>query len=75
MAGTQDIQPFDQQVLRQIVEGTSAETGDGFFDVLVKHLARAIGTKCVWVTEWLAEQRRLRALSFWAGDGYIRDFE
>ena len=25
--------------------------------------------------EWQAEQRRLRALSFWAGDEYIEDFE
>jgi GAF domain-containing protein len=63
------------RALREIVEGTSAETGEGFFGALVKRLARAIGTKCAWVTEWLAEQRRLRALSFWAGDSYIPDFE
>jgi PAS domain S-box-containing protein len=27
------------------------------------------------VTEWLPDQRRLRALSFWVGDGYFGDFE
>ena len=67
--------PLGLQGLKEIVEGTSAETGEGFFNALVQHLARAIGTKCAWVTEWIADQRSLRALSFWAGDGYIADFE
>ncbi len=66
---------LDQDALREIVEGTAAETGEAFFDGLVQHLARAIGTKCVWVTEWLEAERRLRALSFWVGDGFYGDFE
>jgi PAS domain S-box-containing protein len=66
---------LDQSALREIVEGTAAETGEAFFDELVKHLARAIGTKCAWVTEWLESQRRLRALSFWVGEGFYGDFE
>ncbi len=66
---------LDQNALREIVEGTAAETGEAFFDGLVRHLARAIGTKCAWVTEWLERERRLRALSFWVGDGYYGDFE
>jgi PAS domain S-box-containing protein len=65
----------DLRALEEIVEGTAAETGEAFFDELVRHLARAIGTKCAWVTEWLAEGRRLRALSFWVGDRYFGDFE
>ena len=36
----------------------------------MKHLAHALGTKCAWVTEWLEDARRLRALSFWVGDRY-----
>jgi len=67
--------PLDLDTLREIVEGTAAETGEAFFDQLVRHLARAIGTKCAWVTEWLEAERRLRALSFWVGDGYFGDFE
>jgi len=66
---------LDSQALREIVEGTAAETGEGFFDALVKHLAGALGTKCAWVTEWLADERRLRAISFWAGDDYVEGFE
>jgi hypothetical protein len=67
--------PLDQRTLQELVEGTVAETGETFFAALVKHLALAIGKKCAWVTEWLPDQRRLRALSFWVGDGYFGDFE
>jgi PAS domain S-box-containing protein len=72
-----DEQParVDPEVLHEIVLGTSAETGEAFFAELVKHLARALGTKCAWVTEWLAERRRLRALSFWVEGGYFGDYE
>jgi PAS domain S-box-containing protein len=66
---------LDQETLREIVEGTIAETGERFFAALVRHLAQAIGTKCAWVTEWLPDERRLRALSFWVGDDYFGDFE
>jgi PAS domain S-box-containing protein len=67
--------PLDLRALREIVEGTAAETGEAFFDELVKHLAHATGKKCAWVTEWVEDGRRLRALSFWAGDRYITDYE
>src|SRR5262245_35695114 len=75
MVQHRNIHPLDSQALRDIVEGTSTETGEGFFDALVKHLARVLGTRCAWVTEWFAENRRLRAISFWAGDSYLRNFE
>ena len=32
--------------LREIFAGTAAATGEQFFDALVKHLARAMGTTC-----------------------------
>ena len=62
------------EALQEIVEGTSAETGEGFLASLVKHLARAIGTKCSWVTEWIADDRLLRARSVcqMANDGVSR---
>jgi PAS domain S-box-containing protein len=63
---------LDLKALRDIVEGTGAQTGGAFFEALVKHLAHALGTKCAWVTEWLADTRRLRALSFWVGEGYYQ---
>ena len=67
--------PLDASALREIVEGTAAETGEAFFDELVRHLAQAIGTYGAWVTEWLPEERRLRALSFWVGERYYGDYE
>jgi len=72
-AGSPD--PIPPDALREIVEGTAAETGERFFDELVRHLAKALGTYGAWVTEWLPETRRLRAFSFWAGNGYFGDYE
>jgi PAS domain S-box-containing protein len=67
--------PLDDAALREIVEGTAGETGEEFFDQLVRHLARVLGTKCAWVTEWLAKERRLRALSFWVAGSYFGEYE
>jgi PAS domain S-box-containing protein len=61
--------------LRSIVEGTATHTGDRFFQTLVESLARALGTHGAWVTEYLPESRRLRALAFWLGGEWIQDFE
>jgi len=61
--------------LAEIHLGTAAATGREFFDRLVKHLARALGVRCAWVTEYLEAPRRLRAISFWAHDRYVEDYE
>jgi hypothetical protein len=61
-----------QHALRDLVEGTAVHTGEAFFNALVQHLARAVGTKYAWVTEWLEDTRRLRALSFWVGDSHYQ---
>jgi PAS domain S-box-containing protein len=74
------IQPSLTQVdeaaaLRSIVEGTATETGERFFASLVENLAKALGTHGAWVTEYLVEPRRLRALAFWLGGQWVRDYE
>jgi PAS domain-containing protein len=61
--------------LRSIVEGTATETGERFFASLVENLAKALGTHGAWVTEYLEEPRRLRALAFWLGGQWVRDYE
>jgi transcriptional regulator with GAF, ATPase, and Fis domain len=66
---------IDARILRAIVEGAAAESGERFFHQLVRHLARALGTKCAWVTEWLPQERRLRALAFWVDDEDQGDYE
>ena len=74
MASSQEHPHFDQEVLQELVSGTASAIGEEFLDTLVEHLARAMGTKCAWVTEWLPEERRLRALSFWADNRHIQNY-
>jgi len=61
--------------LRTIVEGTATETGQQFFKALVKNLCLALNTHGAWVTEYLAEARRLRALAFWLDGRLVDDYE
>ena len=76
MTGSQEPSTgVDPAILHAIVQGTAAESGEAFFDQLVRHLSRAVGTKCAWVTEWLPNKRRLRALSFWVDDEDQGDYE
>jgi PAS domain S-box-containing protein len=70
------LQDLDESAaLRAIVEGTATHTGDRFFRALVESLARVLGTHGAWITEYLPEARRLRALAFWLGGEWIEDFE
>jgi PAS domain S-box-containing protein len=61
--------------LRVLLEGTAAATGEKFLELLVEKLSRALDTKYAWITEYLADQRRLRALAFWVDGELIPDFE
>jgi PAS domain S-box-containing protein len=61
--------------LRSIVEGTATDTGSRFLATLVQSLAGALGTHGAWVTEYLPEVRRLRALAFWLGGEWVEGFE
>ena len=63
------------QALRLIVEGTAAETGTSFYAALVKTLATTLNTTGAWVTEYLGDSERLRALAFWLNDQWISDYE
>ena len=61
--------------MRLIVEGTVSETGTEFFRSLVKNLAAALQTDGAWVTEYLPESNRLRALAFWMGGQHMDYYE
>jgi PAS domain S-box-containing protein len=65
----------DDTALRTILEGTARETGAEFFRALVENLARALGTAAAWVTEFLPEGQRLRALAFWLDGEWVADYE
>src|SRR5438552_4086899 len=53
--------------LRAIVEGTARNTGQEFFQSLVRHLAAAVGTRYAFVAEF-AGATRARTLAFWFRD-------
>ncbi len=65
----------EQEALRAIVEGTATATGEPFFRELVRHLARALDVRGAWVTEFVAERRRMRAYAFWLEDRWVEDYE
>jgi PAS domain S-box-containing protein len=67
---------FDEDfALRTILEGTAGETGERFFEALVENLAKALNTHGAWITEYLRESRRLRALAFLIGGQWLHNFE
>jgi hypothetical protein len=63
-----DGSPEGRTMLRAILEGTAGESGQRFFARLVQNFARALGTYGAWVTEYLENRCRLRALTFWLND-------
>ena len=65
----------EDKILRFLVEGTVSETGSEFFRALARNLSEALQTYGAWVTEYLPETRRLRALAFWLKDGFLDHFE
>ena len=65
----------DDKILRFLVEGTVSETGSEFFRALARNLSEALQTYGAWITEYLPESRRLRALAFWMKDGFLEHYE
>jgi hypothetical protein len=65
----------EESALRTILEGTANETGERFFAALVENLARALKTHGAWVTEYIHDRRRLRALAFWMDGQWIQGYE
>ena len=65
----------EDEALRTILEGTAIEMGPRFFAALVENLARALRTHGAWVTEYLEESRRLKALAFWMGGEWVEGYE
>jgi formate hydrogenlyase transcriptional activator len=67
--------PPDADLLRLVIQGTVSETGADFFRALVRNLATALGTAGAWVTEFLPEPGRLRALGMWLNGRFVEDYE
>jgi formate hydrogenlyase transcriptional activator len=52
-----------------------SETGSEFFHALARNLSEALQTCGAWITEYLPETRRLRALAFWLNGGFLEHYE
>jgi PAS domain S-box-containing protein len=65
----------EETALRTILEGTATVTGERFFEALVENLSKALQTHAAWVTEYLSESRRLRALAFYLNGTFLKDWE
>jgi len=52
-----------------------SETGAEFFRALVRNLATALGTAGAWVTEYMPEEQKLRALAMWLNGKHIEHYE
>lgn len=65
----------EDATVRAILEGTATETGERFFAALVKSLAKALDTYSSWVTEYIEESRKLRAMAFWVDGQLAENFE
>lgn len=71
----QDLQE-QSRLLRTIIEGTAAETGDEFFASLVTHLTAALNVQYALVAEIVGDARtRVRTLAVSAGGTLVDNFE
>ena len=69
-----DARPGEQEMLVRLLEATADKTGPEFFRALVEGLAKALGVSGAWVTDYLADQRLLKARAFWLSGKWIEDF-
>ncbi len=62
----------DDQAFRSIVEGTSAQTGNEFFQSLVRHLASALPARCTMVSEILeGHDSKCQIIAGWNGEQFV----
>jgi PAS domain S-box-containing protein len=64
-----------EDLIRHLLEGTSAKVGREFLRALVRSTALALNVAGVWVTEFDHEKNVLRTLAFWMNDQFVEDFE
>ena len=65
----------DAAILRAIVEGVEAQTGDAFFASLVRHVATALGVQYVFASELTQAGTHFRSRAVWARGARGEDFE
>ena len=71
---TASVADDELKALRTIAEGTASATGDAFFPALVEHLARAIGARHAFISEFIPPQK-IRTFAFWSAGKHVPDIE
>ncbi|MDP1945990.1 MAG: PAS domain S-box protein [Nitrospirota bacterium] len=68
--------PEQANLLRAIVEGTSADIGVEFFRSLVKHLAKALNVRYAFVGEWREQTPgKVNTLAVWSGTDFVEPLD
>lgn len=67
--------PNADALLDALTEGTAGEIGLPFFKALVGGLVDALGIHGAWVTEYLPQTDRLRAIAFLLGGEWVPHYE
>ncbi len=65
----------ENAILRSIVEGVEAETGDAFFQSLVRHIAKSLGVQYAFASELTQAGTHFRSRAVWAHGAPGVDFE
>lgn len=61
----------ENALLLSILDGTSHETGEGFFRSLVKELASVLNTYGALVADYLPEKKQLRPRAYWLEKDWV----
>lgn len=65
-----------ETLIETIAEGTTARSGEPFFQSLVRHFAQALQIDCAFITECADRPAtRARTLAFWRRGGFDANFE
>jgi PAS domain S-box-containing protein len=64
-----------ETMLRAIVEGVAADTGERFFASLVQQLASALSVQYAFMSELLRERAAFRTRAVWGRGGFLDNFE
>jgi diguanylate cyclase (GGDEF)-like protein len=66
----------DDQAFRSIVEGTSVQTGNEFFQSLVRHLASALPARCTMVSEVIENHdSKCRIIAGWNAERFVNNHQ
>ena len=65
----------EHAALKSILAATAPETGSNFFHALVTQMTEVLNTTGAWITEYVPEKHRLRAISFVLNGQWAEDYE